>query len=51
MDGLDYAKCQKSRKGIHWELVELLMRKRQKAKCCLPHFESQNSRRCGEWLV
>ena len=30
MDGLDSAKCQKSRKLTHWELLELLMRIRQK---------------------
>ena len=29
MDGRDCAKCQKSRKGTHWELLELLMRMRQ----------------------
>ena len=30
MDGLDSVECQKSRKRIHWELLELLMRIRQK---------------------
>ena len=25
MDGLDYAKCQKSRKRTHWELLEFLI--------------------------
>ena len=29
MDSLDSAKCQKSRKWIHWELLELLMKIRQ----------------------
>ena len=30
MDGRDSAKCQKSRKGTHWELLELLMIIRRK---------------------
>ena len=29
MNGLDSAKCQKSREGTHWELNELLMIMRQ----------------------
>ena len=40
MDGRDSAKCQKSRKGTHWELLELLMIIRRKMNSFhLLHFE------------
>ena len=39
MNGLDSAKCQKSREGTHWELNELLMRRRQNSNSAhLLHF-------------
>ena len=40
MDGRDSAKCQKSRKWTHWELLELLMIIRRKMNNVhLLHFE------------
>ena len=49
MNDLDCAKCQKSRKGTHWELLELLMRKRKNSNSVhLLHFETKNGRRCSE---
>ena len=35
MNDRDYAKCQKSRKWIHWELLKKLMRIRQNLNSCL----------------
>ena len=41
MDGLDSAKCQKSRRRDMMRIFELLMIIRQKcAQCCLLHFET-----------
>ena len=43
MDDLDSAKCQKSRKGTHWEFLELLMRMRQNSNSVhLPHLKAKN---------
>ena len=43
MDGRDCAKCQKSRKGTHWELLELLMRMRKNSNSVhLPHLKAKN---------
>ena len=40
MNGLDYAKCQKSKEGTWWELFELLMIIRRKMNSVhLLHFE------------
>ena len=46
MNGLDCAKCQKSIKGTHWELMESLMIIRQKLNSLLLHFSKQKS--CSE---
>ena len=35
MNGRDCAKCQKSRKVTHWELLKKLMRIRQNLNSCL----------------
>ena len=35
MNGRDCAKCQKSRKGAHWELLKSLMRINQNLNNCL----------------
>ena len=43
MNGLDGAKCQKSRKGTHWELNEMLKRMRQNSNSIhLPHLKAKN---------
>ena len=49
MDGLDSAKCQKSRKGTLWKLLELLMIIRRKMNSVhLLHFEHNT---CSGWRI
>ena len=54
MDGQDCAKCQKSRKKTHWELLELLMRMRQNCNSVIfSILKTKNVQwleRNGQWL-
>ena len=45
MNGRDCAKCQKSRKGTHWELLKKLMRIRQNLNSCL--LKTKRAKRAG----
>ena len=45
MNDRDYAKCQKSRKGTHWELLKKLMRIRQNLNSCL--LKTKGEKRAG----
>ena len=54
MDDRDCAKCQKSRKMTHWELLELLMRMRQNCNSVIfSILKTKNVQwleRNGQWL-
>ena len=45
MNDRDYAKCQKSRKVTHWELLKKLMRIRQNLNSCF--LKTKRAKRVG----